>query len=1068
MTPAAWRRLAWHASTISERTTVVSLTEQTRSSPPDWSTTGLVGDWVESTPDWSERDVVQRIEQSDLDEAALAATMDVDALPPGAELPEWVATAEAIGDALTDTHADVTPDLGKPDDEVPFADIYAPIVAFARDRVLESGLARLPEPELRSMQDALRQDLERLCQDVLYVEFRTHIAVNRPQALADPESPPKTDLYDSFVDGLRTADGLASLFTEYPVLPRFLAGIVSQWCDAVQELDRRLDDDWEALTDTFDVDTDATSVTAASVLDSDRHAGGRRVVALTFDDQTRVVYKPRSVQPAAALDAFLQGAGDVVDVDTRSVSVLDRETYGWVEHVNADSCPSPDDIETYYRRAGVVLASAYLLYLNDCHYENVVANAASPVVVDAETMLTPSVSPAAGETAPTDAVTGDGSVLWTGLLPRSYGAGPIPESAMVNGFGVPEIPVGSGPVASAWSAVNTNAMQRREREVDLMSPPARNVPAVESAPDSPVAASQYVDEIAETFASVCRAVVEDRLSLPERFSTLETRVLFRNTQEYDGVLSVLQSPETLQDGRRLTFATDVVVSEAMLADGTDPAWDVVASERRALCRLDVPRLTASAATGTLHCGDRTITGVTDGGGYERAQRRFETLDEATVREQRDVVELALDPTPASNPEPAVPSRPPDATYPKPDATTLSSVVGDLYDTVLEATVATDGDAGDWVVRRATDGGQLQVGTAGDGLYEGRLGVAVFAAVVADQLDRPRARETALALTESLRDSVRADGASAVDGLGLDGVGGAVYGLTVVGTLVDAPECLDAAVHLVDTLDHDRITGVDSFDVVRGAAGTVLGCLALHEHRPNSDALGVTRTAGDVLVAAATDTEGGVAWPTGPDGESLTGYAHGAVGIAHALGRLGAITEVSTSSECTEASTYLECAEQALAFERDTFDADRGNWPDRRNQGPAFADAWCHGRTGGILARTALRDTPLTVTKDIVALAHRTGVNGRPDDGLCCGAAGRLVGVTAASEHADDDELAAHARARLVTGLDRHHGDDSWNLSAHTTRVPNPTLFQGLAGVGYALLYAANPMAVPNVLHWETP
>lgn len=1082
MTPAAWRRLAWHASTISERTTVVSLTEQPRSSPSDWSTTGLVRDWVESTPDWSERDVVQRIEQSDFDEAVLAATIDVDTLPPGAELPEWVATAQAIGDAFTDTHTRVTPDLGKPDDEVPFADIYAPIVAFARGRVLESGLDRLPESALRSMQDALRQDLERLCQDVLYVEFRTHIAVNRPQALADPESPPKTDLYDSFVDGLRTADGLASLFSEYPVLPRFLARVVSQWCDAVQELDRRLDDDWQMLTDTFDVDTDATSVTAAAVLDSDRHADGRRVVALTFDDQTRIVYKPRSVQPAAAFDAFLQEAGNIVDVDTRSVSVLDRETYGWVEHVDADSCQSRDDIGTYYQRAGVVLASAYLLYLNDCHYENVVANAASPVVVDAETMLTPSVSPAAGETAPTDAVTGDGSVLWTGLLPRSYDAGPIPESAMVNGFGVPEIPVGSGPVASAWSAVNTNAMSRRERKVDLMSPPARNVPAVESAPDSPVAASQYVNEIAETFASVCRAVVEDRLSLPESFSTLETRVLFRNTQEYDGVLSALQSPETLQDGRRLTFTTDVLVSEAMLADGTDPAWDVVAAERCALYRLDVPRLTADAATGALKCGDASITGITDSAGYQRVKHRFEHLDEATVRTQRDIVELALDTTAVDEPEDAVPSRPPDATYPPPDASTLASAVGDIYDTILEATVETDGDASDWVVRRATGGGRLQVGTAGDGLYEGGLGVAVFAAVIADQLDRSGARETALALTGSLRDSIRADGAAAVDGLGLDGVGGTVYGLTVVGRILDAPGSLETAVQLVDTLDPDRITAADSFDVMRGVAGTVLGCLALHEHRPESDALKIARMAGDVLVAAATRTDGGVAWPTGPDGESLTGYAHGAAGIAHALGRLatvtdtpGSVNELSTEVGDTEpaagfpeVSKYLACASDALAFERATFDAEQGNWPDRRERGPAFADAWCHGRTGGVLARTALQDTPLPVTEDIVALAHRTGVDSRPDDGLCCGAAGRLVGVTAASEHAADDELTAHAHARLVTGLHRHLRGDSWNLSAHTTRVPNPTLFQGLAGVGYALLYAANPTDVPNVLYWETP
>lgn len=1054
-TASLWRRIAWQASTIEERTTAVAPQQRGLLRTESWTDTNLVGDWAATTPGWTEDDVVQRVARSDMDEFALAAIADVDAFPDDVALPDWVTTAQDVAASITDTHADARPALGKPPGEIPFADVLAPIVAFARDRALEAGLERVPSSVVTSLQGALRQDLVRLCSDVLYVEFRTYIAVNRPSAFADPATPAETDLYDEFIAGLRTENGLAELFAEYPVLPRFLARIVTQWCDAVREFDRRLDADWQSLGDTFNFDYEAVALTEASILDSDRHADGRRVVLLTFDDDTRVVYKPRSVRTEAAFDNFLKRAGDAVGVETRSVDVLAREAYGWVEHVAAEPCSSTDAMDAYYRRAGVVLASAHLLYLNDCHYENVVANGRSPVVVDAETLLTPAVSPSTDEAAPTDAVTGAGSVLWTGLLPQSYSSGSIPETAMVNGFGEPEIPIGSGPVETAWSNVNTNAMRRRERDAELMSPPPRNVPSVEESPDSPVAAAGYADEISETFAAVCRAVVEDRLSLPSRFSTLQTRVLFRNTQEYDGILSALQSPETLQDGRRLTFTTDVLVSEAMLADADDPAWDVVNAERRALLRLDVPRLTADANSGTLHCGDATIDGITESAGYRRVKERFTSLNADTIRKQCDVIEMALNPS--ASEEAAMSTLSHAASSPDIAVNDLMDAAGRVYDCVVDATVGHDNDAGEWVVRRETDAGRLQVGTAGDGLYEGQLGVAVFAAVVADQLHRDDARETALELTGPLRDAIRTNGAEAVDGLGLDGLGGAIYGLSVVGTVLNASECLAAAKDLVDTFEPDRISEGGPYDVMRGAAGLVLGCLALHEHRPASSALTVAREAGDALVAAATADSGGIAWPTGPTDEHLTGFAHGAAGIAHALGRLTAVTGDPL---------YRECATQALQFEQQSYSNKRANWPDRRDQGPAFADAWCHGRTGGVLARLALENTPVPVHADVATVADRIGEHGRGVDGLCCGNAGRAVAMAAAGAELDDDRLCDHARSRFGSELDLQCVAGSAALAAHTSRVPNPTLFQGLSGIGFALLYTANPTVVPNVLQCE--
>jgi lantibiotic modifying enzyme len=85
-----------------------------------------------------------------------------------------------------------------------------------------------------------------------------------------------------------------------------------------------------------------------------------------------------------------------------------------------------------------------------------------------------------------------------------------------------------------------------------------------------------------------------------------------------------------------------------------------------------------------------------------------------------------------------------------------------------------------------------------------------------------------------------------------------------------------------------------------------------------------------------------AWPT-LNGRLLTGFSHGAAGIAYALTRLYEIT-------CKD--TLLGAAQEAVEYERSVFMADFDNWPDLCYSEPMEVDtsAWCHGATGIGLSR----------------------------------------------------------------------------------------------------------------------
>jgi lantibiotic modifying enzyme len=196
---------------------------------------------------------------------------------------------------------------------------------------------------------------------------------------------------------------------------------------------------------------------------------------------------------------------------------------------------------------------------------------------------------------------------------------------------------------------------------------------------------------------------------------------------------------------------------------------------------------------------------------------------------------------------------------------------------------------------------------------------------------------------------------------------------------------------------------------------------------------------------------------------LTGFSHGAAGIAYALLRL--------YEACGE-ERFRDAADEAIEYERSVFSPADGNWPDLRhaNGGEgAFPDQWCHGAAGIALARLGSRSiAPAPALDEEIAIAlHTTRRRGLSAvDHLCCGNAGRIEALWVGAQrmgrrewHDAALELASRMRARA-----RRAG--TYQLFPNLPcDVFNPGLFRGAAGIGYQWLRLAAP-ELPSVLLWE--
>ena len=195
----------------------------------------------------------------------------------------------------------------------------------------------------------------------------------------------------------------------------------------------------------------------------------------------------------------------------------------------------------------------------------------------------------------------------------------------------------------------------------------------------------------------------------------------------------------------------------------------------------------------------------------------------------------------------------------------------------------------------------------------------------------------------------------------------------------------------------------------------------------------------------------------------SGFAHGAAGIASALGRLGAITGVEA---------FLRAAKEAHLYERTLYSPSRGNWPHQREDGgTVWLMAWCHGAPGIALGRL-LEGTAHKAEERMadMAVAVGTTLRSRPSqhDHLCCGSMGQTDVLLSVGRGTGDEDLQekAHERALAVARRILSEGWRGVRSTGFEQRLFEPGFFRGLSGVGYQLLRMAHQDRLPSVLGFE--
>ncbi|GKQ36402.1 type 2 lanthipeptide synthetase LanM family protein [Streptomyces sp. A012304] len=922
--------------------------------------------------------------------------------------------------------------------------------------------------------------LRHLCGTLLATLSRTvilELQAARLQGLLEGDTP--QERFAHFVRGLRDRDRALDILREYPVLAQTLVTSVRLWTEASVEFVRRVADDHATLVAHFFHGQEPGPLVEVACGVGDPHRGGRSVSILRFASGQHLVYKPRALSVDCRFQRLLRWLNDKgAQPRYRVLTVVDRGDYGWAEHVTAAPCTSKTQVEGFYRRQGGYLALLYCLHAIDFHYENLIAVGEHPVLVDLEALFHPnreSLGDVAEDAAAVMAL--DSSVLMTGLLPQRrlpQDTGRIEgEPGEFSGLGGADGQLSPTPVAVVADPA-TDTMRVVRNRVEMPSGQHRA-----TLPGSSVDVLDHVDQVLDGFTSVCTLLRhnQEELLAPggpvAAFADVEVRCVIRPTQAYAAMLSEGVHPDLMRDG----LARDRYFDNLWTSPEDNRVLNTVfPCERHDLYRRDVPVFTARPGQRHLWCTQgHTHRDVMKEPVLDMVRRRIARLDDEDVQRQRWIIRAsfaALTLGDGSARWPVCDMEQPERPAEYDELLEAACRAGDR----LELLALDDGETVGWLGLSLLGQRVWALQALGGDLYGGLSGISLFFGYLGAVTKTERYTRLAERSLESVRRYTRwRVGLLATDEDPLLSVfehaPGGLFTMTHLGALWHRDDLLDEARELSGQLE-PAIKASRTFDIINGTAGHLCMLLGLHAVRPEPALLDLAVQCGDRLLETAETMPRGIAWRDDADATPLTGFSHGASGVAHALLRLAAA--------CGE-DRFRKAAEQAMEYERSLFVPDRGNWPDLREaatelaaQGirptSAFMTAWCHGAPGIGLARVeALRHKAddAVLREELAAALATTEAGGlNQNHSLCHGSLGNIELLTEAARFTGSAE--AHQRSRLAArtildGIDRL----GWQCGV-PGGVETPGLMTGLAGIGYGLLRLAAPHQVPSVLTLSPP
>lgn len=178
--------------------------------------------------------------------------------------------------------------------------------------------------------------------------------------------------------------GLRPLYTQFPVTELTFQKEKTKLKNFLNEIVNAFQEDKDGLIKNELIQD--SPIKDVEVGAGDTHKGKATAIILLENDQ-KLIYKPTDAKISSAYFEFMDWLDGFYPLGAYGYKIINKKEYHWQEFVPNKSCAFSRELLTYYRRAGALLATTYLLNASDYHFENLIALGSTPVLIDHETIV---------------------------------------------------------------------------------------------------------------------------------------------------------------------------------------------------------------------------------------------------------------------------------------------------------------------------------------------------------------------------------------------------------------------------------------------------------------------------------------------------------------------------------------------------------------------------------------------------------------------------------------------------------------------------------------------------------
>ncbi|HDX9591280.1 TPA: type 2 lantipeptide synthetase LanM family protein [Bacillus pseudomycoides] len=852
----------------------------------------------------------------------------------------------------------------------------------------------------------------------------------------------------SFIQQFITkSSDILSILADYPVLARLLTEVTEFHVNYHQEILENFIKDYEELVSFLNVDSLKLKEILCGVGDS--HQKGKSVAVLRFDDEHKIIYKPRSLKVDQHFQNVLNWANEEGFLyQFKPLRLINKNGYGWTEFINYKECSHEDEVKRFYYRQGGFLALLYVLDANDFHMENIIASGEHPYLIDLETLFHNSLNMDKQSTAKHQAMKElMSSVMRTGMLPIQYKAD-METSIELSGLG------GRG-----GQLVTEKAEHIRNNESDEFQigkgkaylDEGQNQVKLGSNVVSPF---KYVKHILNGFRQMYGILVNNKKLLINEDGILYAfyedpiRFLVRGTQVYGFFLKDGYHPDYLQNGLDRVRLFDILWNFGKVSR---ESLSIITSETQDMLRGDIPYFTTRVnSTSIWDSEGNEFPDFFQKSSWERLLGKITSLNKVDLEKQLKYIYYSLLSLKEEHEEMVKIPEYLDVQNEKEvsilkncDPQRIAIEIGNyLYN---QAIWGGEGEDVTWIGLGFNEKQQLRYSPLSIGLYDGIMGVTLFYAFLYEKTGNELYFKTAKASLQSIYQFLNHP-SNQLHTSGFSGYASIIYGFCKLYEIWKDEELIKKSMELVEKIklevSNDRV-----HDLLGGNAGVLLVLLKLYNITSDHKVLEIAKLCGEHLVESAIEIEKGIAWNSIINKTPLGGFSHGVAGIAFSLYRL----YIATDNE-----VYVNACKRALIYQDSLYKEDKGNWMDCRDHknNDSSQYTWCNGGLGIILGYMEMWDILTDKQKEHVYLGIKSiienGFNTDTTHCLCHGDLGNYEIMRKISKQVENCALEKYLQNIKLKILDsiRLHGIEC-GLS---NKIEVPGFMVGLSGIGLSLLY----------------